>query len=77
MTGESYSAGIGGMGSLGDRVSKSSKTVALDETSDIIDATAFRQSLKRVLNNQSISAASAQDVRAFLNAWDRKQKRGR
>ena len=76
MTGESYSAGIGGMGSLGDRVSKRSKTVALDERSDIIDASAFRHSLKRVLNSQSIDAESAQDVRTFLNAWDRKQKRG-
>lgn len=76
MTRESYSAGMGGMGSLGDRVAKSSKSVSLDEESGIIDADAFRRSLKRVLNSQSIDVESAREVRTFLNAWDRNRRRG-
>jgi predicted KAP-like P-loop ATPase len=77
MTGEARSAGMGGFGSLGDRVSRSSKTAMLDDNVDIIDQVAFRRSLERVLNEPTTDPTSADVVRTFLNAWDRQRKRER
>jgi predicted KAP-like P-loop ATPase len=77
MTGESHSAGMGGFGSLGDRVSRSSKTAMLDDNVDIIDQDSFRKNLKRVLNEPTTDPAAGEVVRTFLNAWDRQKKRVR
>lgn len=75
MTGESWSAGMGGFGSLGDRVSRRSVTAQIREDTDIIDASAFREALTNVRDKGEVSAEEREIVRVFLDAWDR-QRRG-
>jgi hypothetical protein len=75
MTGASWSMGMGGFGSLGDRVSKRTVTAKISDDTTIVDTTAFREALENVQGSGMLSESEREIVRVFVNAWDR-QKRG-
>jgi hypothetical protein len=76
LTGQSWSMGMGGFGSLGDRVSRPTTRVRIDPNTDIISTAAFRAALERLLAEATLDEASLTDVRAFLSAWDQQSARG-
>ncbi|MFC3322897.1 hypothetical protein [Mesorhizobium cantuariense] len=73
LTGKSYSFGMGGFGSMGDRVSKMTPVAHIGDDEDIIDAQAFRQALERIVREAKLDADSMKAVWLFLDAWDRKR----
>ncbi len=75
MTGTSWSMGMGGFGSLGDRVSKRSVTAQIRDDSDVIDVEVFRKAVEESQGSEVLSQEDRQVVRVFLEAWDR-QRRG-
>lgn len=75
MTGESWSMGMGGFGSMGDRVAKRSVTAQIRDDTDLVDITAFREALEGAQSSQLITDEEKEIVRVFLEAWDR-QRRG-
>lgn len=75
MTGESWSMGMGGFGSMGDRVAKRSVTAQIKDDTDIVDAMAFREALENVQGDDILTNEDREIVRVFLAAWDR-QKQG-
>jgi hypothetical protein len=75
MTSRTWSMGMGGFGSLGDRVSKASSTAQIADDTDILDVTAFHAGLKRIRDEAKIDAECLEVVRTFLHSWDR-QRRG-
>ncbi len=75
MTGRSWSTGMGGFGSLGDRVSKASTTAQITDDTDILDVNAFYAGLERIRDEAKLDAECLEVVRTFLNSWDR-QRRG-
>ncbi|MGB7046404.1 MAG: P-loop NTPase fold protein, partial [Methylocella sp.] len=75
MTSRTWSMGMGGFGSLGDRVAKASPTAQITDDTDILDVDAFRAGLERIRDEAKIDAECLEVVRTFLNSWDR-QRRG-
>jgi hypothetical protein len=75
MTGRTWSMGMGGFGSLGDRVSKASPTAQIADDTDILDVNAFYAGLERIRDEAKIDAECLEVVRTFLHSWDR-QRRG-
>lgn len=75
MTGESWSMGMGGFGSMGDRVAKRSVIAQIRDDTDIIDTTAFRKALETIQDDNALTDEEQNTVRDFLEAWDR-QRRG-
>jgi hypothetical protein len=71
MTGESWAMGMGGFGSLGDRVSRRSVTARIRDDTNIIETTAFREALELVQGDDALTDEESKAVRAFLEAWDR------
>ena len=76
MTGESWSAGIGGFGQIGDRVAKKQIRAQISEDTDIIDTKLFRETLDRILDSDSLTENENDTVRLFLRAWDLQAKSG-
>lgn len=74
MTGQSWSYGMGGFGSLGDRVSTATTRAQIDGADEIIDMKAFRAALERVDSEGKIDADGLAAVRTFLQVWDRRLK---
>jgi predicted KAP-like P-loop ATPase len=74
MTSRSWSAGMGGFGSLGDRVATPSAQVQISDETDIIDVKTFRSALERVRDKGKIEAKELEDVKTFLEAWDGKRR---
>jgi predicted KAP-like P-loop ATPase len=74
MTGRSWSMGMGGFGSLGDRVSRASTTAQISDDTDIVDVEAFRAGLNRILQEGRLERGSLEAVGRFLDAWDRKRR---
>jgi hypothetical protein len=75
MTGHTWSMGMGGFGSLGDRVSKASPTAQIADATDILDVNAFHAGLERIRDEAKLDAECLEMVRTFLDSWDR-QRRG-
>jgi hypothetical protein len=75
MTGRLWSMGMGGFGSLGDRVSKASTTAQITDDTDILDVNAFHAGLERIRDEAKLDAECLEVVRTFLDSWDR-QRRG-
>ncbi|MEI9417808.1 KAP family P-loop NTPase fold protein [Mesorhizobium sp. Cs1321R2N1] len=73
LTGKSYSFGMGGFGSLGDRVSKMTEVAHIGDDTDVIDPQAFRRALERVVEEAKLDPESLKVIRVFLDAWDRKR----
>lgn len=74
MTSQSWSMGIGGLGSLGDRVSRATTRASINPKTDIFDIDVFRAGLERVSASSPLDEAALADVRTFLNAWDLQTK---
>lgn len=70
LTGQSLSAGIGGFGSLGDRVAMSSTMTLVREDTDILDVAAFHVGLERILDEGMLKPAAFAMVKTFLDARD-------
>lgn len=74
MTGVSWSMGMGGFGSLGDRVSKRTVTAKISDDMPIVNTKAFRAALETVHGSEEFSDDGKEIVRVFLDAWDRQQR---
>lgn len=72
-TGHSWSMGIGGFGSLGDRVSKATVKAEVGDNTEIIDPKAFRERLDALVARGSLSEENLRIVQTFLAAWDRQR----
>lgn len=65
--GESWSLGMGGFGSLGDRVSMPQKRAKMDSAELIIDVNAFKTALKRAAGSNSLNASELAVVTTLIN----------
>jgi hypothetical protein len=74
MTSQSWSMGMGGFGSLGDRVATPSLNVQIDEEADVLNILAFRDGLERIREQGRMQPKSLELVAQFLQAWDDKRK---
>jgi predicted KAP-like P-loop ATPase len=74
MTGHSWSYSMGGFGALGDRVSTQTTRARIEGAEEIIDVDAFKAALQRIDRDAKLDADSLDDVRKFLQAWDRRQQ---
>lgn len=71
MTGTSWSFGMGGFGSLGDRIARPSVTAQIKDESKIINSEAFRNALEKIRTGDDLKDRNDQKaVRQFLDAWD-------
>lgn len=75
MTGKSWSQGLGGFGSLGDRVSKANIHAYIDGIETIIDVDAFKKALARIDHEGKLDDGSLSGVRTFLRAWEKRINR--
>lgn len=73
LTGESWTTGMGGFGSLGDRVSKRVPRAQISPNFDLFDVTAFRAGLDRIVREGRLSAGDLEAVRVFLQAWENRR----
>ncbi|MCS3805053.1 putative KAP-like P-loop ATPase [Chromobacterium alkanivorans] len=69
LTGESWTTGLGGFGSLGDRVSRRQIRAKISDNFDLFDLELFRDKLERILREQHHSKTDLEAVRTFLEAW--------
>jgi predicted KAP-like P-loop ATPase len=76
-TGQSWSAGMGGFGTLGDRVASPSTAAKIQEDTDIIDVHAFRVGLERIRDQATMDPISLEVVRELMDAWDRERQNRR
>lgn len=72
-TSRSWSMEMGGFGSLGDRVSKSTVVAQIDDNTEIIDPKTFRARLEEVVVGETLDEDSLKAVQMLLEAWDRKR----
>lgn len=72
-TGRSWSMGMGGFGSLGDRVSKATVVAQISDDADIIDPEAFRARLEEVATDGKLDRNDLKTVQTLLDAWGRKR----
>lgn len=69
LTGESWTTGLGGFGSLGDRVSRRQVRVHIHDDFALFDPHRFRIDLERIVREQRLPTGALETVRAFLAAW--------
>jgi predicted KAP-like P-loop ATPase len=72
LTSESWTTGLGGFGSLGDRVARRNVRVSIRSDFDLFDADQFRSALERIAREQRQPAEELEVVRVFLDAWAQK-----
>lgn len=75
MTGESWSAGMGGFGFIGDRVATRTIHAKISEDTSIIDISLFRQALERVRASDNLPKNDQEAIQIFLEAWDQQIKK--
>lgn len=73
MMSESYTVGMG-FRSLGDRVATPKLQVYARDDMDIVDPVVFRAALERIAAEDGTDQATIAEIRAFLQAWDRKRE---
>ncbi len=69
MTGASWSMGMGGFGSLGDRVSKRTVRAQISDDSPVIDARKFRAAIEKIANDKNSSDDEIASIQTLLSAW--------
>ncbi len=74
-TRQSWSVGMGGFGSLGDRVATPTTRAQVNENTDILDLLAFRNGLERIAGENALDEDSVHAVRIFLDAWNSGNRR--
>lgn len=72
-TGRSWSMGMGGFGSLGDRVSKATVVAQISDDAEVIDAKAFRNRLEKVASDGKLEPQDLKIIQTLIDAWDRKR----
>lgn len=72
LTSESWTTGLGGFGTLGDRVSRRNVRVSIRSDFDLFDPDQFRAELERIAREQQQPAEDLEAVRVFLDAWAKK-----
>jgi predicted KAP-like P-loop ATPase len=72
LTSESWTTGLGGFGSLGDRVSRRNIRVSIRDDFDLFDPDQFRAALERIAHEQRLPAEDLEAVRVFLDTWAKK-----
>jgi hypothetical protein len=72
LTGESWTTGLGGFGSLGDRVSRRKVRVGIRSDFDLFDQDQFRTALERIAREHSLPIEDLDALRVFLEAWAKK-----
>jgi hypothetical protein len=70
---DSYTVGPG-FDSLGDRVATPTLQVYARDDMDIVDPVAFRAALERIAAEDGTDRTAIAEIRAFLQAWNRKRK---
>ena len=75
LTSESWTTGLGGFGSLGDRVSRRQVRVSIRDDFDLFDPDQFRIALERIAREQRQPEEDLEVVRVFLEAWAKKGSR--
>ena len=76
MTSESWSMGIGGFGSMGDRVAKRTVRVQISDDTDIVDVKEFRRALDNIVSSDDLKQDEKDNVQQFLLAWERQSESG-
>lgn len=76
LTSESWTTGLGGFGSLGDRVSRRRVRVGIRSDFELFDPNQFRTDLERIVREHSLPKEDLEAVRVFLGAWAKKGSRG-
>ena len=76
MTSESWSMGMGGFGSMGDRVAKRSFRAQISNDTEIINVNEFRRILDNIVKSDELGQDEKNAVQQFLFAWDRQNERG-
>jgi predicted KAP-like P-loop ATPase len=76
MTSESWSMGMGGFGSMGDRVAKRTVRAQIFNDTDIVDVKEFRRALDSIVRSDELNQDEKDDVQQFLSAWDRQSESG-
>lgn len=74
-TGQSWSMGMGGTGTLGDRVSTPAATAHIDDDTQIIDPKLFHTRLEATLGNPDITEDERTIIETLLKAWDKKKNK--
>ncbi len=74
MTGASWSMGMGGFGSLGDRVSKRTVRAQISDDSPVIDARKFRAAIEKIANDKNSSDDQIASIQTLLSAWDHRAR---
>ncbi|WP_110648116.1 KAP family P-loop NTPase fold protein [Salinicola peritrichatus] len=74
LTGESWATGLGGFGSLGDRVSRRQIRAQISDNFDLFDQTWFRGELERIVREKRYPPDDIEAVRVFLSAWTRRRE---
>ena len=73
LTGESWTTGMGGFGSLGDRVSRRQVRAQISDSFDLFDPTWFRGELDRIVQEKRHPQDDLEAVSLFLDAWARRR----
>ena len=74
LTGESWTTGLGGFGSLGDRVSRRHVRAQIRDDFDFFDPPWFRAELERIVREQRLPVDDLEAVRVFLDAWKKGER---
>ncbi|EHH4994764.1 AAA family ATPase [Escherichia coli] len=74
MTGASWSMGMGGFGSLRDRVSKRTVRAQISDDSPVIDARKFRAAIEKIANDKNSSDDEIASIQTLLSAWDHRAR---
>lgn len=61
------------VGSLGDRVSKATVVIQINDDTEIIDPEAFRIRLEKIAAGGELDQVDLKTVQTLLDAWDRKR----
>ncbi|XTQ96177.1 KAP family P-loop NTPase fold protein [Xanthomonas sacchari] len=69
LTGEAWTTGLGGFGSLGDRVSRRQVRAQINDDFALFDPVRFRMELERIVREQRQPPEAIDAVRVLLDAW--------
>lgn len=75
MTGQSWSFGMGGFGSLGDRIATPRTEAHIRDNTNVLDVPTFRSALERIVSENRLDEDDRAAIRTFLAAWDRGDRR--
>jgi len=76
MTSESWSMGMGGFGSMGDRVAKRTVRAQISDDTDIVDVKEFHRALDKIVISDNLKQDEKDDVQQFLLAWEKQSESG-